>query len=292
MKVPAIDGYTPPFGTKITRTDINRGGLSTREVTENVLMPFSLMRPKTVTEDSTTTAVEYDAKIVFTAASGTTPSAGHILTMGNGSYVGCTVTFTNLLSYACTVMQADGITTLFEVPAGGNVFTTWNGSVWNWAFNQCHPIGEIYVQFPGQKSPAELFGSYGVVWTDITADYAGLFFRAAGTVSGTDNASGSFSTNGITVQSEGLPDITGDFGYLKALDSGNWVQGLNNSNGAFKKSYNERADPPSYSAVTSQNNTDASGVVVFNASNSNSIYGSSDHVTPVNTAIKIWKRTA
>lgn len=279
LKLPDINGYVPPFGTKITRTDLNKGGLSTREVSEDVLMPFSLMRPKTVTEDSATTEVEYDAKIVFTAASGTTPSAGHILTMGNGSYVGCTVTFTNLFSYACTVMQADGITTLFEVPAGGNVFTTWNGSVWNWAFNQCHPIGEIYVQFPGQKSPAELFGSYGVVWTDITSEYAGLFFRAAGTVSGTDNASGSFSTNGVTVQSEGLPNITGSFDNVQC--------GTNDiKSGAFASS-GYASGVSSYAASDRHLNT-----LNFNAANSNSIYGSSDHVTPVNTAIKIWKRTA
>lgn len=31
-------------------------------------------------------------------------------------------------------------------------------------FDQCHPVGEVYVQFPGQKSPTELYGIHGGVY--------------------------------------------------------------------------------------------------------------------------------
>ena len=289
MKVPAIDGYTPPFGTKITRTDINRGGLSTREVTENVLMPFARMRPTVVTEDSSTGDIEYDAKIAFSAA-GSAPSSGFTLTLGNGAYVGCTVTFTNLLSsYACTVMQADGTTALFSVPAGETLMAVWNGNVWSRTFDsrtfdQCHPVGEIYVQFPGQKNPTELYGSSGSTWTDITSTYAGLFFRAAGTVSGTDNASGSFNSSGVTVQNEGLPNITGQLTPVCT----------------FRGSVNDYTHTDAFSDSTHYDNYGNQGGsgksqrinLMFDASDSNSIYGSSSHVTPANTAIKIWKRTA
>lgn len=156
LRVPAIDGYNPPFGHKIERTELNRGGLSTREVNENMMMPFSLMRPKTVEEDSVTTAVEYDAKLVFTSEAGTTPSAGHTLTMGSGTYVGCTVTFTNLLAHTCTVRQSDGTTTLFSVPAGKTMAAMWNGTAWLWT-----TAGSVMAGDPTPVSSAAVHAAIG-----------------------------------------------------------------------------------------------------------------------------------
>ncbi len=40
------------------------------------------------------------------------------------------------------------------------------------------PIGFVYVQFPGEKSPQELFGCG--TWQNVTAQFAGAFFRAEG----------------------------------------------------------------------------------------------------------------
>jgi len=40
------------------------------------------------------------------------------------------------------------------------------------------PIGFIYVQLPSQPEPKSLWAN--VEWKDVTADYAGLFFRAEG----------------------------------------------------------------------------------------------------------------
>lgn len=124
MKVPAIDGYTPPFGTKITRTDINRGGLSTREVTENVLMPFARMRPTVVTENSSTGDIEYDAKIIFSPDL----ESGATLTLGEGAYPGCELTLRNMSSYACTAERSAWSAT---VPAGSSVKLEWNGTSWD-----------------------------------------------------------------------------------------------------------------------------------------------------------------
>ncbi len=45
-------------------------------------------------------------------------------------------------------------------------------------FNYIHPIGEVYVQYPQQKSPNQLWGMLST-WTEITA-YAGAFFRSSG----------------------------------------------------------------------------------------------------------------
>lgn len=41
------------------------------------------------------------------------------------------------------------------------------------------PVGFIYVQLPRQQEPLDIWGRT-IVWQEITADYAGLFFRAAG----------------------------------------------------------------------------------------------------------------
>jgi hypothetical protein len=131
LMIPAIS-TTFPFGTKVIPTVENKGGLSTFEVNSNVMLPFTRMRPRVCSADSVTSRVEYDAKIVFSAPSGTTPSSGYTLTLGTGDYVGCTVTFTNLLAHACTVRQSDGTTTLFSVPAGKTMSAMWGGSSWLW----------------------------------------------------------------------------------------------------------------------------------------------------------------
>lgn len=131
LMIPAIS-ETFPFGTKVIPTVENKGGLSTAEVNSNVMLPFTRMRPRVCSADSVTSRVEYDAKIVFSAPQGTTPASGYTLTLGTGDYVGCTVTFTNLLAHACTVRQSDGTTTLFSVPAGKTMSAMWGGSSWLW----------------------------------------------------------------------------------------------------------------------------------------------------------------
>lgn len=131
LMIPAIS-ETFPFGTKVIPTAENKGGLSTFDVNSNMMLPFTRMRPRVCSADSVTSRVEYDAKIVFSAPQGTTPASGYTLTLGTGDYVGCTVTFTNLLAHACTVRQSDGTTTLFSVPAGKTMSAMWGGSSWLW----------------------------------------------------------------------------------------------------------------------------------------------------------------
>lgn len=155
LKIPNITG-TFPFGTKVTPSDINKGGLSTTEVNTNMMMPFANMRPKVVDQDGDTTTVEYDAKLVFSARSGTTPSAGYSVVMGQGAYVGCTVTFTNLMSYSCKVYQYDGTTTLFDIPSGNTLQAVWNGSVWVWTTS-----GAITANDPRPVSSAAVHAAIG-----------------------------------------------------------------------------------------------------------------------------------
>ena len=157
LKIPNING-TFPFGKKITQTELNHGGLSTTEVNSNVMLPFMQMRPKVCDENSDTTQVEYDAKVVFNAPAGTTPSAGYTLTMGQGSYVGCTVTYTNLMEYACTVKQGDGTTTLFSIPAGKTMSAMWTGTAWRWTTS-----GTVSANDPTPVSSAAVQSAIGEV---------------------------------------------------------------------------------------------------------------------------------
>jgi len=98
-------------------------------------------------------------------------------------------------------------------------------------------------------------------------DYRGCFFRGWG---------GASAANIYTKQAEGLPNITGRFG----ADDGVKTTG----SGAF---YN----------TNTQFNYDASstpdtrgGYVGFDASRSNSIYGNSSHVTPVNYSVYVYMK--
>ncbi|CAG2102241.1 unnamed protein product [Medioppia subpectinata] len=59
------------------------------------------------------------------------------------------------------------------------------------------PVGFIYVQLPGQAEPQTLWPSY--TWSDVTAQYAGQFFRAEG---------GGSVGFGKGVQSENAPRLT------------------------------------------------------------------------------------
>ena len=192
LKIPNING-TFPFGTKITPTDLNKGGLSTAEVNSNIMMPFMQMRPKVCTADSTTSQVEYDAKIVFNAPQGVTPSAGYTLTMGDGTYIGCTVTYTNLMEYACTVKQSDGTTTLFEVPAGKTLSAMWTGTAWRWT-----TTGSVTANDPTPVSSAAVHAAIG-----------GIKLRSTGTMVVASDVGSLVSPKQYTISKSGLVIVHG-----------------------------------------------------------------------------------
>ena len=126
------------------------------------------------------------------------------------------------------------------------------------------PIGTVYVQFPGKSAPADL---YGGEWTNISAQFAGQFFRCEG---GNAAAFGS-SQNG------GAPNIYGE--------SRGWCTagtGLASSGAIFDIAYavNQGAST----------NTGWSGRFGFSAAKSNGYYNANEF-RPYNTAIRIWKRT-
>lgn len=114
IKIPALDGYTPPFGTKKVS-----GGLSTQEVNDNVIAPFVKQRPVEITENSSTGSVEYNACLVIN-------QAGATLTLGSGSFIGCVVKV--IAATAGSVSYNSGTTD--TLVAGQIVNYTWTGSAW------------------------------------------------------------------------------------------------------------------------------------------------------------------
>ncbi len=130
-----------------------------------------------------------------------------------------------------------------------------------------HPVGEPYIQLPGELNPAELYG-FGT-WEDISHLFSDNFLRVIG------ENSAAFGV----VQEEGLPNITGSINNIQC------ERGHNTSaSGAFAVSnYRGLSDGGS--------GNDMAFHFSLDASRSSSIYGKSSHVTPQNMAIRIWRRT-
>lgn len=148
-------------------------------------------------------------------------------------------------------------------------------------FNAIHPVGEIYVQYPQQKTPRELYGRG--TWTEV--NYDGAFFRANG---------GNASVFNSGKQAEGLPNITGDNTFTGTEYGLFWENAT--VKGAFQLGTLLKVGRPGVATGNSRSmkfdaskgETTTNGTVRSTAL----VYGKSDHVTPENHTIKIWKRTA
>ena len=128
------------------------------------------------------------------------------------------------------------------------------------------PIGFIYFQLRGQSTPDVLFGTSGK-WQDISSTYAGEFFRAVG------GDAASFGGK----QNEGLPNIVG-------TSEGVETSKMRGNVGCFEVAEN---------VAGKFNMSNTGGInyrITFSAKRSNSIYGTSAHVTPYNSSIRIWKK--
>lgn len=266
---PDLVGLKPPFGTIIERTAENKGGLSTAQTDNNMAMPFALMRPVTVATSDTTSKVEYDAKLLLT---GDTPLTIHI---DDATYDGCTVTIVNGSSAQATLVAVaklngtDGGNSKLAI--GRIAVITWR-SGWvtlqettsEGAFS-APPLDFIYPQFKGEKDPNALFP--GTTWENISNQHAGNFFRAEG------GAAAGFGGQ----QGGGLPNITGT---LAIGEGAIW----GNVSGAFYSVSGAAFEDPGTGNY-------GAGSAHFSAQKSNSLYGASNEVRPVNETFRIWKRT-
>ena len=112
------------------------------------------------------------------------------------------------------------------------------------------------------------FGEGNGVTTFNVPDYRGKFLRGLG---------GNSAANMYTTQAEGLPNITGKYSHQCLI---NWGSGT--ESGALYTS----------DGGNGQNAGGSDGIntqsVAFDASRSNSIYGASEHVTPINQAVNYF----
>lgn len=84
-----------------------------------------------------------------------------------------------------------------------------------------------------------------------------------------------------TSKEAGLPNITGEVGYIKSIGDGSYWQGININTGVFKSSKQTvKTSPTATTAAESTSHSQPPSMVVFKASDSNSIYGNSDTVQP------------
>lgn len=107
------------------------------------------------------------------------------------------------------------------------------------------------------------FGNGDGVTTFNLPDYRGKFLRGLG---------GNSAANFATTQKEGLPNITGNFG-------------IPDDRSVFASGAFSASDVPSY------NSSDVGGSgknIRFDASRSSSVYGASNHVTPINQAVNYF----
>ncbi len=223
--IPDITGYTPPFGTKITRTPTNRGGLSTLETNNNIIASFTRMRPVIVDgTDLTTSAVEYDARLSITATSSIT------LVLGTPTYIGCKVTVVNSSNVSHSIQA--GLETFSLENEGERLELTWNGSQWLVSGDDiaiCHSLANALCEANGKfsvqdgKSFKVLFenGHYDATGTEMTLNINGL---GAKKVYVNDYGSAVLFTGHVENTSEywfiqALTPL--EFVYMDSLDSGN-----------------------------------------------------------------------
>ena len=133
------------------------------------------------------------------------------------------------------------------------------------------PVGSVYVRFKGQPAPNTLWGG---TWQNISSQYAGEFFRAEG---------GDAAPFGQS-QAEGLPNITGQW-YLSNCSSGKSFGGTGAGIGSLRAVGKAEVSDLS---VGSTLNIDYG--LDLDASRSSNIYGKSNHNTPKNSTVQIWKR--
>lgn len=143
------------------------------------------------------------------------------------------------------------------------------------------PIGFIYFQLRGQATPDTIFGTSSK-WQDISSTYAGEFFRAVG------GNSASFGSK----QNEGLPtfNIVTDRavqGQGKVLPKNEKLTSANKGLGGMASTLGYGGT--SAVAIGTENTSFSQSPFPYFVPN-NSIYGASTHVTPYNSAIRIWKK--
>jgi hypothetical protein len=116
LKIPGFSGFDPPFGAKKP----NGQPVTGEEANSNAMLPFKVMRPLPVTENSTTTQIQTNVVFEFTTGNIT-------LTLSAAAYVGCRVSALN--SSATNATVAFGQNSIV-VPAKDSVHLEYLNNTW------------------------------------------------------------------------------------------------------------------------------------------------------------------
>lgn len=317
IMIPALPYFTPSFGTKKAE-----GGLTTEEVNNNILAFFSRRRPIIVIENSDTSQVEYDANLLLN-------TAGLTLTLGAGTYVGCTVTVT--FPAGGNLQYTSKIGTVTDtLRATASVSYIWKGTWWEAIIGKC-AVDDVLIQMPDVPNPGLLYGGQ---W--VEHPYAGMFFRSPGgnAKAFTPPIPGSFTSETVFAATSAIPSsvavgdlviagneyrtITAISGQNITVDSafsnrsnitnlliaqaetlpnitGNiWYVQFRGTTGDWADSAHgciSITDKINGSSYAASGDYCSRGIV-FNAHDSNAIYKDGAHVQPDNISCNTWLRLA
>lgn len=231
LKFANVYGFERDYGTKKTAL-VNGGSLTTKEFNEANALPFDLMRPTFINETTNILSVEYDAKLNLSAPSEIT------VTIGNGKYIGQTVTFINSSSVAHKIV-ING-TDAFISPKNRIIYE-WYGDTWE--SEDARSIGTIKM-YGGLVAPVGYFLCNGEeksksLYPALYAVIGDRFGTAVDTTKfklpdWTDRVpQGASDTNTVGTKLEaGVPDITGQITNSAISEFNN--ASVTGATGAFK----------------------------------------------------------
>lgn len=114
LKYANVTNFSRPFGTKKTALQ-NSGSLTTEEFNIANALPFDIQRPLVITETSTISNIQYDAKVVINAANTTLTLASTGVTEG--------IMVTLMAAYDATIVfnNTSSATTISDVLHAGEI---------------------------------------------------------------------------------------------------------------------------------------------------------------------------
>lgn len=272
LLVPDILGYTPPFGQKVVTTPENKGGLSTQQVNDNILLPFATQRAIAVTATDTTSKIERDARLVITGDNVK-------LTISGDAFAGCKLSI--LATKSANVVIND---TPFTMAQGSSQDVIYTGDKWIGLYPV---VGETVIQYANTQAPSELY--MATTWQNISSQFAGQFFRAEG---GNAVAFGSSQSQSTQPHTHSFSGTTGN---MSGQQNAYWLM-TGNKNGAGCD--NVRITKQEIESSNSCSWIDHNNIKytlnlqhTHTFSGTTGSYGSTE-TRPVNSTIRIWKRTA